>query len=210
MIRVAAIDDDRMLLGGLGNWMGGVQDLWLVSVAASVDELLQQNGDQVVDVVLLDLVLQDGSDPVENVRRLREAGYRVLVVSVVSDLAQVAGTFAAGAQGYVTKDHDLSALAAAIREVGQGRTVYSPQLAFACLRDPRPQRPHLSPQERAVLVAYASGMTLKAAAASAGIRPETAKGYLDRVKDKYQQAGRPSRTKLDLVNRVREDGLSRG
>jgi hypothetical protein len=56
-------------------------------------------------------------------------------------------------------------------------------------------------------VAYASGMTLNATARHANIRPETAKTYLDRVKTKYQQAGRPSYTKLDLADRVREDDL---
>jgi hypothetical protein len=50
-------------------------------------------------------------------------------------------------------------------------------------------------------------MTLAAAARHANIRPETAKTYLDRVKTKYQQAGRPSYTKLDLADRVREDEL---
>ncbi|MFD0891281.1 hypothetical protein ACFQ08_42605, partial [Streptosporangium algeriense] len=70
-------------------------------------------------------------------------------------------------------------------------------------------RPVLSPQERAVLLAYASGMTLSAAARSAGVQPGTAKNYLDRVKEKYRRAGRPAYTKLDLATRVREDGWLR-
>jgi hypothetical protein len=59
-----------------------------------------------------------------------------------------------------------------------------------------------------VLLAYASGMTLDSAARLLGIRPETAKTYLGRVKAKYLRAGRPTYTKLDLANRVREDGLT--
>jgi DNA-binding CsgD family transcriptional regulator len=59
-----------------------------------------------------------------------------------------------------------------------------------------------------VLLAYASGMTLNAAARHVGIRPETAKTYLDRVKAKYQALGRPAYTKYELTTRVREDGLS--
>ncbi|WMX43873.1 hypothetical protein RGF97_01955 [Streptomyces roseicoloratus] len=38
----------------------------------------------------------------------------------------------------------------------------------------------------------------------------TAKDYLDRVKAKYQQAGRPAYTKIDLARRVREDSLDAG
>ena len=52
-------------------------------------------------------------------------------------------------------------------------------------------------------------MTLDAAARRTGIRPATAKHYLERIKQKYRSAGRPTYTKLDLATRVREDGLLR-
>jgi two-component system nitrate/nitrite response regulator NarL len=71
----------------------------------------------------------------------------------------------------------------------------------------RAEPPALSARERAVLVAYVSGMTLTQAARHVGIRPETAKTYLERVRDKYDRAGRPARTKLELANRAREDRL---
>ncbi|MGI5489622.1 hypothetical protein [Microtetraspora malaysiensis] len=67
--------------------------------------------------------------------------------------------------------------------------------------------PRLSGQERAVLLGYASGLTLTAAARRAGIRPATAKKYLERVKQKYADCGRNAYTKLDLASRAREDGL---
>jgi hypothetical protein len=52
-------------------------------------------------------------------------------------------------------------------------------------------------------------MTLDAAARRTGIRRATAKHYLERIKQKYRTAGRPTYTKLDLATRVREDGLLR-
>lgn len=207
VIRIAAVDDDRMLRDGLHRWLGDVEDLRLVTATATVDDLLGADTGP-LDVVLLDLVLSDGSDPISNVRRLVDAGYRTLVISVWSEREAIATAFAAGASGYLTKDHDLTALVAAVREVAAGGTVYSPELAFACLRDPRPRRPRLSPREQAVLVAYASGMTLDSAARHIGVRPETARTYLDRVKAKYQQVGRPALTKLELANRAREDALA--
>lgn len=207
MITLAVIDDDRMLLDGMLSWFGSVDDLELRAVAHTVDELLA--GGLRVDVVVLDLLLTDGSDPVVNVARLVEAGARVLVVSVTPQTGHSIDVVRAGAAGYLTKDHDLGTLVAAIREVAGGNTAHSPELAFAWSRDRHPDRPRLSAQERAVLVAYASGMTLTAAARRAGVQPATAKKYLDRVKDKYGAAGRPAYTKLDLANRVREDGLER-
>jgi len=211
MIRVAVIDDDRMLLDGLDSWLGRAADLRLVGAFATVDALMCAGtgspGPDAIDVVVLDLMLRDGSDPTDNVARLVRCGLHVLIISVWPDLERVAATFGAGASGYLTKDHDLGAFSAAVRTVAEGGTAYSPELALACLRDRRPDRPALSAQERSVLVAYASGMTLGAAARHAGVRPETARTYLDRVKAKYEAMGRPTRTKLELADRVREDRL---
>ncbi|MGA5822780.1 response regulator [Kitasatospora sp. NPDC094028] len=208
-IRVAAVDDDRMLLDGLCSWLERVPRLRLLAAAPTVDELLAGPGRQ-ADVVLLDLLLRDGSAPASNVARLCAAGPRVLVISTQAGPAAVADTVAAGAAGYLTKDHALDRLVDAIGEVAAGRAVHSPELAFALAHDDRPDRPRLTPREQQVLLDYASGLTLKATARRTGISPQTAKWYLDQVKEKYRQAGRPTFTKLDLASRVREDGLDAG
>ncbi|AWW43094.1 DNA-binding response regulator (plasmid) [Streptomyces cadmiisoli] len=212
VIRVAVVDDDRMLLDGLRAWLDGVPEVRLAATAGTVDDLLAGAGSAEVggpvpyDVVLLDLVLGDGSQPPDNIGRLRAAGPRVLVISAVADRRRIVAAIAAGADGYLTKDHDLPTLVKAVEEVAGGGTAHSAELAFAWAHDDGPVRPSLSPKERQVLLEYASGLTLKATARRAGVSPHTAKYYLDRVKEKYQQAGRPTYTKIDLAARVREDG----
>lgn len=203
VIRVGAVDDDRMLLEGLHAWLRPFPELELAGVATNVDSFL--GADVAVDVILLDLNLRNHSQPADNVARLRATGARVLVVSVIPDPDQVLATIEAGASGYITKDHDLDALAAAIRQVAAGGSVITSELAFILSQDRRPARPRLSPQERAVLTNYAQGSTLGAAARRAGVAEGTAREYLERVKRKYSDAGRPTRTKLDLANRLRED-----
>jgi DNA-binding NarL/FixJ family response regulator len=208
MIGLAAVDDDRMLLSGMAAWVAGTKDLCLVAAADTVDRLLWYGTDG-IDVVLLDLLLADHSDPAGNVRRLAAAGLKVLVVSVVADPDQIVAAYAAGAVGYLTKDRDLDEVAQAVRDIAAARDVWPPELAFAIAHDRRPGRPHLSAQELQLLLAYGSGMTLGAAARRTGIRPATAKNYLERIKQKYRSAGRPTYTKLDLAARIREDGLLR-
>jgi two-component system nitrate/nitrite response regulator NarL len=210
VITVAVVDDDRMLRDGLRSWLRDVPGLRLVASAGTVEELLADAAGAAATVVLLDLVLGDGSAPAGNIRRLRAAGCRVLVISTVPDQERILAAMAAGADGYLTKDNALPTLVAAIEQTARGRTELSPELAFACAHDSRPDRPALSPRELQVLLDYASGLTLKSAARRAGITPNTAKDYLERVKVKYQQVGRPAYTKIDLALRVREDGLDSG
>ncbi|MEV2242528.1 response regulator transcription factor [Micromonospora sp. NPDC049891] len=207
-ISVSVIDDDRMLLDGIRAWLAEASDLRLVCTAGTVDEFLASEPAP-ADVVVLDLLLADRTEPAENVRRLAVRNRQVLVVSAVPYVTHGVDVLRAGALGYLTKDNDLATLAAAVRDVAQGRVAHSPELAYAWSHDSRPDRPKLSPQEQAVLVAYASGMTLTAAARRVGIQPATARRYLDRVKAKYGEAGRPTYTKLDLANRAREDDLIR-
>ncbi|MFD9353201.1 response regulator [Streptomyces sp. NPDC060031] len=218
VITVAVVDDDRMLLDGMRAWLGGVPELRLVATAATVGELLgepdaelprepHESAGAPPDVVLLDLLLRDGSAPADNIRRLRGSGSRVLVISTVPDRSRIIESLQAGADGYLTKDNGLPTLVAAIQDVAAGRGAHSAELAFACAYDSSPARPRLAPRERQILLDYASGMTLKSAARRAGITVHTAKDYLDRVKAKYQQAGRPTHTKLDLARRVREDSI---
>ncbi|ROO51991.1 LuxR family two component transcriptional regulator [Micromonospora sp. Llam0] len=209
MITIAAVDDDRMLISGLTAWVDSAPDLRLVATVESVDQLMQRDMGT-IDVVVLDLMLADNSDPATNVRRIIRAGPKVLVATVMADPAHMLATHAAGAAGYLTKNHDLAELAAMIRDIHRGQQMFPSELAFAIAHDSRPNKPRLSDQELRLLVAYASGMTLDSAARRTSIRPATAKHYLERVKEKYRSVGRPTYTKLDLANRVREDGLVAG
>jgi DNA-binding NarL/FixJ family response regulator len=204
VIDIIIVDDDRMLIEGLQAWTRGSVDLRLTGAFPTVDDFLCGMTSR-PDVVLLDLMLRDRSDPDINVRRLAMAGHQILIVSAWAEPELVAAAFAAGARGCITKDQDLAVLGAAIQQIAAGETVYSHELASALLRDTRVPRPRLSAREREILMAYASGMTLETAARHIGIKPGTAKTYLDRVKAKYEDIGRPAYTKLELAQRFRED-----
>lgn len=205
MIEIAAIEDNRMLIDGLRAWFGALADIHLATVTSTVEELLQARIAP-FDVVLLNPVLRACPDPVINVRRLIGAGHRVLVIDGSSEPTMAASTLAAGAHGYLTRDHGLAAVATTLRAIAAGGNAWSmgPVMAAepggAALRPP-----HLSEREHGVLMAYASGLTLASTARQLGISTATAKTYLMRVKAKYRQAGLPVRTKIDLAERVRAD-----
>jgi two-component system, NarL family, nitrate/nitrite response regulator NarL len=205
VITVGAIDDHHVVLQGMVAWLGAVPDIQLTVTATGVDAYLEAGIS--AEVVLLDLNLPDRSDPAGNVKRLISVGCKVLVVSALADTELILATMEAGADGYLTKNDDRDQLVEAIRQVAAGEIVISRELAFAFSRDTRPSRPRLSQQELRVLTAYGTGMTLVAAARKVGIKPATAREYLERIKRKYRDAGRPTYTKLDLAQRLQEDRL---
>jgi two-component system nitrate/nitrite response regulator NarL len=209
VIGLGVIDDDQMLLDGMTAWLRQVPDLRVLRTARTVSGFLRDNPGASAEpqVVLLDLNLRDNSAPAGNVARLRARGHRVLMVSAIAESGHVLATIEAGAAGYITKDHDLAALADAARRVAGGVSAITPELAFILSQDRRPARPSLSPQEQAVLAAYARGSTLQVAARQVGVAYGTARAYLERVKNKYSEAGRPARTKLELAERLREDRI---
>jgi two-component system, NarL family, nitrate/nitrite response regulator NarL len=206
VVNLAVVEDNLILVDGLRAWVSGIQDIRLVTVTHTVDELLTTTPrGESFDVVLLDAALRAEPDPAVNARRLLDAGYRVLVMDGSSELGLVARTMETGVQGYLTRDHDLAALAATLRAIAAGGTAWSIGPTTAAEPDGYPVRPVFSEREHAVLMAYASGRTLESTARYLGISIETAKTYLKRIKAKYQMAGLPVYTKLELAEQVRTD-----
>lgn len=207
VIEVAAIDNDQMLLEGMATWMAQVPDIRLTATATSVGDFLSRLAP--ASIVLLDLNLEDFSDPVDNVAQLVALGFTVVVVTVVPDLSYILATTEAGAVAYVPKTANLTVLADVIRAVARGESPLTTEHAFWLGRDDRSDRPDLTPREREVLTAYGSGMTVDAVGRRLGISPATVRTYLARAKQKYADAGRPIRHRGQYGERVREDGLGR-
>jgi DNA-binding NarL/FixJ family response regulator len=198
------VAENAIMIDGIRAWTAQVDEVRLVAAAMTVDELLLTKNLS-PDVVLLDLHRHDGTEPAAQVRWLVARRYRVLVLGTRHDPGATTAAYAAGARGCVNTEQNLLDLAIAIRAVATGDLLRPPGSGHQALPGRQPQRPLLSDRERAVLVAYVSGMTLETAARHVGVRPDTAKTYLRRVKAKYQAAGRPAYTKVELARRVWEE-----
>ena len=198
-IRVAVIDNDRLLWAGLRALLAQTPDLDLVCTTATVDDHLAAGAG--ADVVLLDLMLGDHEPPATNVRRLRDTGHRVLIISVHGHHDHLRATIRAGASGYLIKDDDATKLADAVRAVHNGDDAFTPELAFLISRD-QLIRPNLSPREQEVLYHYGTGSTLEATARTLGIKPATVREYLRRIHSKFADAGDPIANRIQLAKRA--------
>jgi DNA-binding NarL/FixJ family response regulator len=185
MIRVAVIDNDKLVPVALRALLAPADHIELVHGVRSVDEHLASG--LAVDVVLLDLQLDDGTDPADNVARLRATGVHVLVLSVHGNRKHVRGTLRAGASGYLIKDDDGAKLVEAITVVLTGELVLTTELMTLINDSP----PDLSPQEMQVLYLYGTGSTLAATARRLGVAIPTVRSYLDRIRAKWAATDEP-------------------
>lgn len=157
------------------------------------------------DLLVLDLLVERGPavDPGE-LQRLINRGLRVLVLSAMASPELVRKVVRTGVGGVAGKRDSEEALIGAIWTVlGRGQWL-TPELAGVIAGDS--ERPRLSEQEERVLVLYASGLTLDAVAEALGVRRDTVKKYLSRVKAKYSATGETLRTKIELNQIARRDG----
>lgn len=195
MIRIAVIDNDKLVPAGLQALLADTTDITLTETAATVaDYLAAAPGN--ADVVLLDLQLEDGTNPAANVAALRATGVAVLVHSVHGDRRHVRATIRAGASGYLIKDDDADKLADAIRNVHTGHLALTTELMTLINDDP----PELSTQELHVLYLYGTGSTLAATARRLGIAIPTVRSYLDRIRAKWAAADEPVDDVRDLIH----------
>jgi two-component system nitrate/nitrite response regulator NarL len=207
VIPIAVVDDEAILLHNLEDWLAQTgRGLEIVAKAQSVDQLLSEPG-RSARVVLLDLRLRDGRVIADNVRDITATGAVVVAFSTRDDPPLIREAILAGAHSYVRKSVDATEVREAIEAAAIGERYTSPAHAAALEAAHEPEAPDLSGQEREVLRLYASGLTIETVARRLGIKPGTAKSYLDRVRDKYDEAGRSARTKLELRDRALEDGV---
>jgi DNA-binding NarL/FixJ family response regulator len=194
MIRVAIIDNDKLVPAGLRALLAGTGDIDLVHTATTVSDHLAAAPD--ADVVLLDLRLEDGTEAAANVAKLRRHGVRVLVFSVHGDRRHVRATVRAGASGYLVKDDDAGKLADAIRSVHSGQPALTAELMSIINDDP----PELSPQEARTLYLYGTGSTLAATARRMNVTIPTVRSYLTRIRAKWAAIDEPVDDVRILVN----------
>lgn len=206
-IRLAIVDDHRMLLGALTEWIrNAATDINMVAAVASWPELLT-HPEFPVDVVLLDLDLKDNIPISLKISTLKTTGVRVVLMSTYSEPNVVREALAAGALGYLVKSEDAGMIVEAIRAAAEGESFVSAELDLALNSGEVGGAPKLSAQERRVMALYGGGEPVKAVAYQLGISEETAKSYLKRIREKYRVAGIDVGTKVALRKRAIQDGI---
>ncbi|MRH93308.1 response regulator [Nocardia sp. SYP-A9097] len=203
--RIGVVEDHPVAIAGLRQILGELSDVEIVAAAATVAELLGAADN--LDLVVLDLRLADGSLPKNNIERLRVVGIDTLVLTSGDEPFLVRMAAKSGVLGVIRKSESDDVVAGAIVDAAHGRLV--PTMDWAAAIDSDDEFSYavgLSPRQRQVLGLYASGESAARVAELTHLSEDTVTAYLGRIRQKYAEAGRPARTKIELFKRALEDG----
>jgi DNA-binding NarL/FixJ family response regulator len=182
-IRVLVVDDHPVVRQGLRTFLDLQDDLEVVGESADGESCVDDAERLRPDVILLDLRMP-GADGVTALHGLRAAGNpaKVLVITSFTEPSAVLPAVRAGASGYVYKDVDPPALAAAIRSVHAGHVLLHPDVArLLAAGDGRPGAADLTARERDVLVELARGRSNREIARALSLSEKTVKTHVSAI-----------------------------
>jgi DNA-binding NarL/FixJ family response regulator len=193
VIRVLLVDDHQVVRRGLRTFLEVQDDIEVVGEASEGAEGVARAEELRPDVILMD-VKMPGTDGVEALRRLRDAGNpaRVLIVTSFTERRTVVPALRAGAAGYVHKDIDPDALAGAIRSVHAGHVLLQPEVAGALLAEESGggRGGTLTDREREVLALIARGRSNREIARALVLSEKTVKTHVSNILMKLDLADR--------------------
>jgi DNA-binding NarL/FixJ family response regulator len=194
-IRVVVADDHPMFRFGVTTVLRQAEDIDVVGQAADGDGLLALVASEAPDVVVTDLAMP-GLDGIAAITRLQRSdpGIGILVMSMHDDDAHVFAALRAGALGYLLKGADAHEIVRAVQTVAAGDAVYGASVARRILglggAAPASPLDGLTPRERDVLAALASGQRNAQIATSLDMAEKTVRNHVSSILLKLQVADR--------------------
>jgi DNA-binding NarL/FixJ family response regulator len=189
-IKVALVEDDEGIRSSLTALIRRDTALRLAGEYPDAETALKEIPLHKPDVVLMDINLP-GIKGVECVRQLKASvpGVQFLMLTVYEDSDSLFNSLKAGASGYLLKRTAASKLLESIRDVYEGGSPMTPQLArrvvqfFARPADNSPVA-RLTPGEKEFLEQLANGYAYKEIADRMKISIDTVRSYVRTVYDK--------------------------
>ncbi|MBD1223540.1 response regulator transcription factor [Virgibacillus halodenitrificans] len=196
MIRIVIAEDQGLLLGALGSLLNLEEDMEVVGMA--------KNGKEVLDLVHLkkpDICIMDIEMPLksglEAAEELKAMACRVIILTTFARRGYFERARNAGVSGYLLKDSPSDELATSIRQIMEGRRLYSPELVDMVYNAENP----LTDRETQVLKLIAEGKNTKEIAKKLAITNGTVRNYVSVILEKLEVGNR-----IEAISKFKENG----
>jgi two-component system, NarL family, nitrate/nitrite response regulator NarL len=148
-IRVLVVDDHPLLREGVVSTLNSDQNLTVVGVGGSYDDVMQLAPQLMPDIILLDVSMPGGG--VNAAKALHEVipVIKIIMLTVSEVEKDVMSALKAGASGYILKGVSGKDLIKIVKNIHAGETYITPSLATNLLVDLYESEP---PSEDSVLI----------------------------------------------------------
>ncbi|QDP39736.1 response regulator [Radiobacillus deserti] len=164
MIRVVVVDDHEVVRKGVIAYLRTEEDLEIVGEAFSGDEGAKVVLEQKPDVVLMDLIMENGTG-IEATKQIMTSypTCKIIILTSYYDDEQVFPALEAGAFSYILKTSTAEEIVTAIKKAYKGENVIEPKVASKMMTSFRDTsaKPHeqLTERELEVLMCIGDGLT---------------------------------------------------
>lgn len=210
-IRVLIVDDHAVVRSGIKLLLEQEDDIEPVGEAGSARDAVFAARSGKPDVILLDVMMPDGSGLDAIPQLLHEhPETKILVLSMQDDPRYVREAFAAGATGYVLKEAADVEVVSAVREVARGGRYVHPELgarllaAEAATAREAAEDP-LSEREHEVLRLLALGHTNQEIARQLFISVRTAETHRAHIMQKLRLSSRAELVRYAIAHGMLEE-----
>lgn len=196
-IKVSVVEDVDQIRESLAALISGSEGFQCIATYGSAEEAMLGVTARRPDVLLMDINLPAMSG-IECVRKLKDEDPSLLVmmVTMYEDSQQVFKALEAGASGYIVKRTPPGKLLEAIKEVYQGGSPMTMQIArmvvqsFHQLGNSLDDSSNLTKREQEILSYLAKGLRYKEIADALFISVETVRSHLRRIYEKLHVRSR--------------------
>ena len=202
MIKVALIDDHKILLEGMTNLINQSEIARVVGFGYSVADCRKLLTAELPDVLMLDVGLPDG-DGVELCTELtvKYPTLRILMLTTYAEIAVIQRALDAGAMGYVIKNSASEEILEGISVVASGERFLCDEVEILLKRNANKYIP-LTRRERQLLKLIVEGYSNDEIADRMCLAPQTIKGYRSNLTFKLQ-----TQNTAQLVRKAIEERL---
>ena len=186
MIRIVVVDDHDVVRKGVIAYLETEDDFDVIGEASSGDEGVDIVLKEAPDVVLMDLIMENGNG-IEATKRIKDVipDCKVIVLTSYYDDKQIFPALEAGAFSYLLKTATAEEIVSAIKKAHHGENVLEPKVAHKVMNRFQDKQPTLHDQltdrELEVLNCLANGLTNQEIADQLFIGIKTVKTHVSNI-----------------------------